>query len=597
MPKKKRRKKEIPAHQRPERGGRKCEICGDYFFPWICTHPYCRRGMQPGYGPLIEDLCKECHDLEFHWHPIREFGREGQKFLRAGQRAKLGKTQSNPKIKITSLRFDDHSPAEKIGYIAVNDRLFVIHNIGAAEWDALKSLIDKPIVKGKSAKKIWKAILKDYPVQEYSALLEYMENPLTKNEIEQSVEVAERNIESAELNYHAGAVDAAVVQAQSAYWLLLSASHFGKKYLNKKTSTANKLSQRLVDALKKHNELAAKLKHSHPISGLDEFQEETATYPDIIPHDEFSPTLKNPLTYKEVKSLQEKGCSSNPKYTGPTWMVLNHVTLPEAEKIKKALGDRVDIMRADKGDEGWAVVTYGNQERAHVLTGLARRILGLPDMEISFEMNPLDLDEQRAILSSAENQINIAAADLDNQVYWSAFAHAWQAFHMTDLVIGVYAHPGFKTTVAWQNLYKRAMGVKSQARDIWGAALDKWHEIRGVYDEKTAPNPRYTNPISPLIRREVNAALRKEGLDGNGRFESMAWIVNKINEILGYYNMEIIDLITPYTFPGQSGHKSLSFGITPDDDYYSPEEIDNSMVAISYYKHEDGRYDAVVYLS
>lgn len=114
------------------------------------------------------------------------------------------------------------------------------------------------------------------------------------------------------------------------------------------------------------------------------------------------------------------------------------------------------------------------------------------------------------------------------------------------------------------------------------------------------PTPR-TAAVSVKLdnatRQKVNAALIKKGLDGNIAFQRIGQALNVIAGVLGDMGLEQAEVFSANRFMGDDGRANFDIALSNPTDSFSPTPINNSMLAITWHKHESGRYEVLAYLS
>lgn len=115
-----------------------------------------------------------------------------------------------------------------------------------------------------------------------------------------------------------------------------------------------------------------------------------------------------------------------------------------------------------------------------------------------------------------------------------------------------------------------------------------------------------TDKVSPKIKAEFARRAKKVGLDGNGRFPSIGRGINAIHGVLQEdydlgggikVSMELADVPSGDIFRGDEGSRTLRIAFRTDDPF-SPVEIKNSLISISWhYIKERDNYEVLAYLS
>jgi hypothetical protein len=113
-------------------------------------------------------------------------------------------------------------------------------------------------------------------------------------------------------------------------------------------------------------------------------------------------------------------------------------------------------------------------------------------------------------------------------------------------------------------------------------------------------NPRYflyEQRLKQWEKSNINAMLAKAGFDGNGRFERPDKAMTPLQHVLDEFNLDISEPITPWTFTGNSGRRVLDVEFHNTADPFSPVSLDNSALVITYYKHREGAWEVLAYMS
>lgn len=103
--------------------------------------------------------------------------------------------------------------------------------------------------------------------------------------------------------------------------------------------------------------------------------------------------------------------------------------------------------------------------------------------------------------------------------------------------------------------------------------------------------------LNDKIRRKVNRELVQAGLDGNGRFEKPGLALAKAGGVLMDNGIEFDEAVHASRLMGDEGHITIDLAMSNKEDPYSPAQIANSMLAMTWHKHGEYKYEAVAYLS
>lgn len=114
------------------------------------------------------------------------------------------------------------------------------------------------------------------------------------------------------------------------------------------------------------------------------------------------------------------------------------------------------------------------------------------------------------------------------------------------------------------------------------------------------PTPRTAAASVKLdnaTRQKVNAALMRKGLDGNLAFQRIGQALNVIAQVLQDAGLEQAEVFSANRFMGDDGRATFDIALSNPVDPFSPTDIGNSMLAVTWHKHESGRYEVIAYLS
>lgn len=103
--------------------------------------------------------------------------------------------------------------------------------------------------------------------------------------------------------------------------------------------------------------------------------------------------------------------------------------------------------------------------------------------------------------------------------------------------------------------------------------------------------------LDSATRREGNMLLRKVGLDGNGRFNSIGKALSYAFDALSKIGIEPDTTLSAHLFREPSGSRSLDLAFSNTEDPFSPEPITNSVLHFSWTEVSKDRYEVVAYLS
>ena len=106
-----------------------------------------------------------------------------------------------------------------------------------------------------------------------------------------------------------------------------------------------------------------------------------------------------------------------------------------------------------------------------------------------------------------------------------------------------------------------------------------------------------TAKINSALRSKINRELVRAGLDGNSRFEKPGLALSAANKVLADNGIEWDEAISADRLMGSEGRITVDLAFTNKEDVFSPIQITNSMLAMTWYEHAKYKYEAVAYLS
>jgi hypothetical protein len=112
---------------------------------------------------------------------------------------------------------------------------------------------------------------------------------------------------------------------------------------------------------------------------------------------------------------------------------------------------------------------------------------------------------------------------------------------------------------------------------------------------KQAQKPK-PKKLTPSIRNKIAKDLKKVGLDGNGRFRKPEEGYSKAVDVLGKYGIELDGIPDSHRFKGDKGSVTVDLAWSNKEDPFSPVSM-NSMLAVSFYKLEDNRFEVLAYIT
>ena len=116
------------------------------------------------------------------------------------------------------------------------------------------------------------------------------------------------------------------------------------------------------------------------------------------------------------------------------------------------------------------------------------------------------------------------------------------------------------------------------------------------YIKKSQQNP---NILDNRLKQQINSDLSNSGFDGNGIFERIGQGLIKIHEILNKNNIDIENVLNANLFLGDEGRRTfdLIWSANETDPFTPGQQIENSMLAFTWYKRPSENYELIAYLS
>ena len=103
--------------------------------------------------------------------------------------------------------------------------------------------------------------------------------------------------------------------------------------------------------------------------------------------------------------------------------------------------------------------------------------------------------------------------------------------------------------------------------------------------------------LDAKLRRMVNGGLVRAGLDGNGRFEKPGLALAAASGVLADNGIEFDEAVHASRLMGDEGRVTINLAMSNKDDPFSPVQISNSVLAMTWHKFADYKYEAVAYVS
>jgi len=99
------------------------------------------------------------------------------------------------------------------------------------------------------------------------------------------------------------------------------------------------------------------------------------------------------------------------------------------------------------------------------------------------------------------------------------------------------------------------------------------------------------------VRREINQALIRAGMDGNGRFRSAQQGYSRAVDVLQDEGIELDEVVSSHLFNQPAGTIKADIAYTNYGDLFSPVSISNSILYLQYTELRPDVFEVVAYLS
>jgi len=143
------------------------------------------------------------------------------------------------------------------------------------------------------------------------------------------------------------------------------------------------------------------------------------------------------------------------------------------------------------------------------------------------------------------------------------------------------------------------------------AVLDKWGKIKWAPKRRQDPMGLTADAGSARrvmmrfagkrldqgVRREINQALIRAGMDGNGRFRSAQQGYSRAVDVLQDEGIELDEVVSSHLFNQPSGTIKADIAYTNYGDLFSPVSISNSILYLQYTELRPDVFEVVAYLS
>lgn len=104
-------------------------------------------------------------------------------------------------------------------------------------------------------------------------------------------------------------------------------------------------------------------------------------------------------------------------------------------------------------------------------------------------------------------------------------------------------------------------------------------------------------PLDRQTRQRANVALIKAGLDGNTYFDKAQQGYAKAVDVIAGFGMELATIPNSFVFTRPEGKVDVDLAWKNPTDSFSPEEVPNSVLVVTFHQMDSGRFEVIAYLS
>jgi hypothetical protein len=99
------------------------------------------------------------------------------------------------------------------------------------------------------------------------------------------------------------------------------------------------------------------------------------------------------------------------------------------------------------------------------------------------------------------------------------------------------------------------------------------------------------------LRTQINRALVRAKLDGNGRFRKPQEGYSRAVDVAQEYGIELDEVVSSHLFNGPKGVLNVDMAFTNPEDRFSPVSITNSVLHLQFTELRADMYEVVAYMS
>lgn len=143
---------------------------------------------------------------------------------------------------------------------------------------------------------------------------------------------------------------------------------------------------------------------------------------------------------------------------------------------------------------------------------------------------------------------------------------------------------------------------------LWEQGYDRieaFEELSGWDYPMSHPAERSANPVHEpeanrlerATRLRINERFNAVGLDGNGRFGRAEDGYVRALDVLSEFGIELGEVVNSHLFSPDDNTLNIRMAFSNPDDSFSPAEIENSLLHLTYHKLNGRRYEVLAYMS
>jgi len=112
--------------------------------------------------------------------------------------------------------------------------------------------------------------------------------------------------------------------------------------------------------------------------------------------------------------------------------------------------------------------------------------------------------------------------------------------------------------------------------------------------DRQASAPGYMTPKQKTL---ISRALAAEGFDGRARFEKPSQGYAKAVQTVAKFDVELGEVVNSWAFRQDDNHITIRMAFSNKEDPYSPVEIKNSRLSLSWSLLSKDKYEMIAYMA